>query len=90
MAELTAGWAQTVTAVNLAHIATLTNMDPVCDALHQLKGVLPVKEVPVNEQWRLGLLDLGLPPDSKIREVGRRRRCQKSGVSPIFTVLDIR
>ena len=57
MAELSAGWAQTVTAVNLAHIATLTSMDPVCDALHQLKAVLPVKEVPVNEQWRLGLLD---------------------------------
>ena len=57
MAELSAGWAQTVTAVNLAHIATLTNLDPVCDALCQLKSALPVKEVPVNEQWRLGLLD---------------------------------
>ena len=33
MAELAAGWAKTVTSVNLAHLTSLTSMDPVMDSL---------------------------------------------------------
>ena len=43
MAELAAGWAQTVTSVNLAHLTSLTSMDSVIDSLQlQLKLSLPV------------------------------------------------
>ena len=57
MSELAAGWAQSVTAVNLRHLQKLTGLDPVHDSFQQIKDMLPVKEVPVSEQWRLGLLD---------------------------------
>ena len=57
MAELAAGWAQTVTAVNLAHLTSLTSLDPVINSLQHLKLSLPVCEVPKREEWRLGLLD---------------------------------
>ena len=33
MAELAAGWAKTVTSVNLAHLTSLTSMDSVMDSL---------------------------------------------------------
>ena len=42
MAELAAGWAKTVTSVNLAHLTSLTSMDPVMDSLQQLKLSRPV------------------------------------------------
>ena len=57
VSELAAGWAQSVTAVNLKHLQKLTGLDPVSDSVQQMKDLLPVKEVPVSEQWRLGLLD---------------------------------
>ena len=57
MAELASGFAQSITAVNLAHLRQLTGMDPVLDSCQQLKQMLPRKEVPEEEQWRLGLLD---------------------------------
>ena len=57
MAALAAGWAQTVTARNLSHLQSLTGLDPTSDSISQLKRVLPVKEVPECEMWRLGLLD---------------------------------
>ena len=57
VSELAAGWAQSVTSVNLKHLQKLTGLDPVHDSLQQMKDLLPVKEVPVSEQWRLGLLD---------------------------------
>ena len=57
MCELASGWAQTVTAINLEHLRKLTGLDPAVDSIRQIREALPVKEVPVNEQWRLGLLD---------------------------------
>ena len=57
MAELAADHAQTVTAGNLSHLRQLTGLDPVYDSLQQLKQMLPRKEVPEKEEWRLGLLD---------------------------------
>ena len=57
MASLAAGWAQTVTARNLAHLQNLTNLNPLWDSLQQLKRALPVQQVPEVESWRLGLLD---------------------------------
>ena len=57
MCELASGWAQTVTAINLAHLRKLTGLDPAVDSIRQIREALPVKEVPVSEQWRLGLLD---------------------------------
>ena len=57
MAVLAAGQAQTVTAVNLAHLRALTGLDPALDSIRQIKDSLPVKTVPDGEQWRLGLLD---------------------------------
>ena len=57
MSELAAGWAQSVTSVNLKHLHELTGLDPVLDSIQQMKDLLPVKEVPDIEQWRLGLLD---------------------------------
>ena len=57
MAELAAGHAQTVTAGNLSHLRHLTGLDPVYDSLQHLKQMLPRKEVPEKEEWRLGLLD---------------------------------
>ena len=57
MAVFAAGQAQTVTAVNLAHLKSLTGLDPAWDSIRQIKESLPVKTVPAGEQWRLGLLD---------------------------------
>ena len=57
MANLAAGWAQTVTARNLAHLQNLTNLNPLWDSLQVIKRALPVKQVPEVESWRLGLLD---------------------------------
>ena len=57
MSELAAGWAQSVTATNLKHLQELTGLDPVQESIRQIKDLLPVKEVPDSEQWRLGLLD---------------------------------
>ena len=57
MCELATGWAQTVTAINLAHLRKLTGLDPAVDSIRQIRVALPVKEVPECEQWRLGLLD---------------------------------
>ena len=57
MADLAAGYQQTVTAVNLAHLRELTGLDPIWDSIPQLKRALPVKEVPLGEEWRTGLLD---------------------------------
>ena len=57
MAVFAAGQAQTVTAVNLAHLRALTGLDPAWDSIRQIKESLPVKTVPAGEQWRLGLLD---------------------------------
>ena len=57
MAVLAAGHAQTVTAVNLAHLRALTGRDPALDLIRKIRESLPVKTVPAGEQWRLGLLD---------------------------------
>ena len=57
MAELASGNAQTVTSVNLAHLRQLTMLDPALDSIRDIKLALPVKSVPEEEEWRLGLLD---------------------------------
>ena len=57
MSELASGWAQSVTATNLKYLQQLTGLDPVQESIRQIRDLLPVKEVPVGEQWRLGLLD---------------------------------
>ena len=67
MSELAAGWAQSFTSVNLKHLQNLTGLDPVHDSLQQIKDVLPVKQVPDNEQWRLGLLDHLLALRAEVR-----------------------
>ena len=57
MSVLAAGYAQTVTAQNLAHLQSVTLLDPACDSARLIKQALPVKLVPEKEEWRLGLLD---------------------------------
>ena len=57
MAELAAGFAQTVTFQNLAHLRNLTKLNPSLDSIREIKQALPVKLVPEKEEWRLGLLD---------------------------------
>ena len=71
MAELAAGCAQTTTAANLAHLRQLTGLDPVLDSLQQLKQMLPRKEVPEKEQWRLGLLEQLLTLRSQQQSEGK-------------------
>ena len=75
MAVLAAGHAQTVTAVNLAHLRTLTGLDPELDSIRQIKESLPVKAVPAGEQWRLGLLDslLALREDKQANQEDVKR-----------------
>ena len=57
MSVLAAGYAQTVTAQNLAHLQSVTLLDPALDSTRLIKQALPVKLVPEKEEWRLGLLD---------------------------------
>ena len=57
LAQIAAKDRRTVTAGNLAHVSALTRMDCATAGWVELKAALPVKEVPEEEHWRLGLMD---------------------------------
>ena len=74
MVELASANAQTVTSVNLAHLQNLTMLDPTLDSIRDIKLALPVKSVPEEEEWRLGLLDKLLQLRGEKRAAGENSK----------------
>ena len=83
MAELAMENAQTVTASNLAHLQKLTQLDPVSDSVRSIKMALPVKLVPEEEEWRLGLLDKLLELRVKRRAAGEDEKAVNAMISSL-------
>ena len=83
MAELAMENAQTVTASNLAHLQKLTQLDPVSDSVRSIKMALPVKLVPEEEEWRLGLLDKLLELRVKRRAAGEDEKAVTAMISSL-------
>ena len=54
MADISASSAMTVTARSLSFVKELTKLDPREETKHKINKALPVKEVPEEEEWRLG------------------------------------
>jgi hypothetical protein len=74
MAEVATDDARTVTASNLAHVSALTKLDCASDSCMAIKRSLPVEEVPVHEEWWLGLLDTLLRQREELEKDGKDRR----------------
>ena len=75
MAAMVAKDARTTTAGNLAFLAKLTGLDCMVADKLQVKAGLPIKVVPENERWRLGLLDALLLERCSIeKEAGDTKR----------------
>ena len=48
---------QSTTAKNLLHIQNLTKLDPWVFSSQRIKLELPVKTIPEDQQWRIGLME---------------------------------
>jgi hypothetical protein len=68
MAGAVAEDARTTTASNLAYLRALTGLDPVEAGGTAVRAALPVREVPVSEAWRVGLLDVLLRERSALEK----------------------
>ena len=70
MAEVAAGDARTVLAGNLALVSDLSKQDLGVASARMVRDALPVAEVPENELWRLGLLDILLRNRADLEKEG--------------------
>ena len=70
MAEVAAGDARTVLAGNLALVSDLSKQDLGVTSARMVRDALPVAEVPENELWRLGLLDILLRDRADLEKEG--------------------
>ena len=67
----------------LLHLQKLTQLDPVSDSVRCIKMALPVKLVPEEEEWRLGLLDKLLDLRVERRAAGEDEKAVTAMISSL-------
>ena len=74
MAKVVAEDARSTLAGNLGYLASLTHLDCTVESRAAVKRALPVIEVPENEVWRTGLLDILLRERAGLEKEGQDTR----------------
>jgi hypothetical protein len=75
MADIAAGSAMTVTARNLSFVKEVTKLNARVETRQTIKKALPVMEVPMEEEWRLGLLDQLLKLRTEVTKEEKDTKC---------------
>ena len=83
MAEVAAGDARTVLAGNLALVSDLSKQDLWVASARMVRDALPVAEVPENELWRLGLLDILLRDRADLEKEGSDSKSVRAMISSL-------
>ena len=83
MAEVAAGDARTVLAGNLALVSDLSKQDLGVTSARMVRDALPVAEVPENELWRLGLLDILLRNRADLEKEGSDSKSVRAMISSL-------
>ena len=71
LAELIAKDARSSTADNLSYVSATTGLNCASAEKLAIKAALPIKVVPENERWRLGLLDSLLSERAALEKDGK-------------------
>ena len=85
MAVVAAADARTVLASNLKHVSSLSGLDCKAESASAVKTALPVTQVPPNEVWRLGLLDILLRQRGDLEKEGVDTRTVVAMLSSLCT-----